>query len=562
MRLAPGYSSASGTVTVFANTSAEAVGAALTGAIDVTDGGDTMSYVFGPDSVGATAADQKPFLAVVDGNSVSLAFEDMAGRPDCDYDYNDRTWAAISVGTSQSPIVSQTTATLTGMWGDATVATSVTATDETTYQWDYTLTNSSFAAPIGQNSNYGIGYYSIDMPDVSSVTLLSGDSVTQTGLTRYGDGSGNLYLWMGVGDDPGLAPGQSVKFSFTTSRVGIAQAANSWGGDSQVACTFTGFVSAPVKLAATTTDLATPTVTWPEGKSPSGMTLTATVTGANGIAPTGDVKFFDGKILLGTVALVAGKGAISTATFEAKGPAVGNHPIKAEYQGDDTYATSKSLIATVDLEVLKEGSEPLGPNPNPTGGSLTWADFKGTPPADPGYAAFTVGKYSQTTKFTRTTLSIDSKGTTNSECRGVADPTQCYSRFNPTASWVRRDPAAPAAPIRTASLLAHENLHLTISEWAAAKAAANRPSIDAVSTATKMTLAAARTAAKKATYDKMFATMNAFEVKWKAIDQVIQDAYDVATTHGSDPAQQANWQDNWKTLAQALLDVVTDNTWK
>ena len=81
-----------GKVTVSAPTAEAAVAAALAGSISVTLSGQTTECTFGPDTVGGSPADQKPFLAVVTGTTVSLLFEDMAGQPGCDYDYNDRAW--------------------------------------------------------------------------------------------------------------------------------------------------------------------------------------------------------------------------------------------------------------------------------------------------------------------------------------------------------------------------------------------------------------------------------------------------------------------------------------
>jgi YD repeat-containing protein len=66
------------------------------------------------------------------------------------------------------------------------------------------------------------------------------------------------------------------------------------------------------------------------------LTLTATPTG-QGKPEGGSVSFYDGAVLLGTVALVNGKATLSVSNLE-----VGSHTIKAVYSGDANNATSTS----------------------------------------------------------------------------------------------------------------------------------------------------------------------------------------------------------------------------
>ncbi|HEX5616618.1 MAG TPA: Ig-like domain repeat protein, partial [Acidimicrobiia bacterium] len=86
--------------------------------------------------------------------------------------------------------------------------------------------------------------------------------------------------------------------------------------------------------------------------------LTATVGAASG-TPTGTVEFFDGAASLGSVALVAGSGQISTSTL-----AVGPHAITAQYSGDGAYAPSGSNSVTVTVAAaptVQTASFRLGP---------------------------------------------------------------------------------------------------------------------------------------------------------------------------------------------------------
>lgn len=65
----------------------------------------TTDYVFGPGTVGSSPAEHKPFLAAASGGSVSVALEDMARQPGCEYDYNDRTWGGVTAATTANPVL-------------------------------------------------------------------------------------------------------------------------------------------------------------------------------------------------------------------------------------------------------------------------------------------------------------------------------------------------------------------------------------------------------------------------------------------------------------------------
>ena len=73
--------------------------------------------------------------------------------------------------------------------------------------------------------------------------------------------------------------------------------------------------------------------------SGTNVTFTATVTGQNGIVPTGQVNFLNGTTSLGTVTMANGVAAYTTNAL-----AVGTHSISASYSGDVHYA-----VATVSI---------------------------------------------------------------------------------------------------------------------------------------------------------------------------------------------------------------------
>jgi hypothetical protein len=73
------------------------------------------------------------------------------------------------------------------------------------------------------------------------------------------------------------------------------------------------------------------------------VTFTATVTSKNGEPPDGElVSFYDGKKLLGSVALVGGVAAYTTSTLSVK-----THQIKANYPGDDTFEPSSGHVTQI-----------------------------------------------------------------------------------------------------------------------------------------------------------------------------------------------------------------------
>jgi hypothetical protein len=74
--------------------------------------------------------------------------------------------------------------------------------------------------------------------------------------------------------------------------------------------------------------------------------FSATVTSSVG-TPAGMVEFYDGIVLLGSAALIAG-----TATFSTDSLDVGNHSITASYLGNEIYLSSDSDVVQVEVEVI------------------------------------------------------------------------------------------------------------------------------------------------------------------------------------------------------------------
>ena len=228
-----------GTATVWADSAAEAATLALGGTLSVTIAGTTTDYVFGPDTVGATAADQRPFLVTVSGDAVTIAFEDMAGQPGCDYDYNDRGWNGVGVAPTGNPVIDGGAWT----WEDAahdtaTVSLTVTAIDEDTLHWRYRLTNDTFTTH-GQSP--GLDHFGLLVDDATAVTNIT---TTLDGWTGSAGGSGvgwsadklgQLSDTGGPNDmgGPYVSIGETAYFEFDTPVIPVTAASGSASGPGQ-----------------------------------------------------------------------------------------------------------------------------------------------------------------------------------------------------------------------------------------------------------------------------------------------------------------------------------------
>jgi hypothetical protein len=83
----------------------------------------------------------------------------------------------------------------------------------------------------------------------------------------------------------------------------------------------------------------------------SPVVMTATLTGSNGIVPTGNVYFFDGSTLLGTVASVNGVASLTVSTLSA-----GVHALTARTAGDANYGPTVSNAVTETITGTGGGS--------------------------------------------------------------------------------------------------------------------------------------------------------------------------------------------------------------
>ena len=191
--------------------------------------GQSFDYAFGPDTVGTAVADHKAFLAVASGSSVSLGFEDMAGQPGCDYDYNDRTWGGVSVAGADDPVVDIGPALWVWVVHDAvetrndgntaTVRLQVTRPDAETFRWRYSVTNDSLC---GAFPSPGLGAFSVGSGSGVGVSKLYSSLPGWDGAASGGGASWNAPQTVG---GPFVAIGQTEVFGFDTPQTPVVAAA-------------------------------------------------------------------------------------------------------------------------------------------------------------------------------------------------------------------------------------------------------------------------------------------------------------------------------------------------
>ncbi|MDP9933620.1 Ig-like domain repeat protein, partial [Variovorax paradoxus] len=173
------------------------------------------------------------------------------------------------------------------------------------------------------------------VPDLYSISIyngaFSGPPFTGT-ATFYSNGTaiGTAAVVNGI-----------ATFTTSTLALGTATITASYSGDANYkTATAPSYYAVSQQIVASAVASSVSLVTTPA--SPvygSPLTLTATPTG-QGNPEGGTVSFYDGAVLLGTVALASGKAVLTVSSLE-----VGSHTIKAIYSGDANNATSTSYAS-------------------------------------------------------------------------------------------------------------------------------------------------------------------------------------------------------------------------
>ena len=160
-----------------------------------------------------------------------------------------------------------------------------------------------------------------------TATVAAASGAAPTGTVTFLNGTATL--------GTGTLNASGVATLVLTPPVGVYSITASYGGSSTDAASVS---SPPIKvtvtLAPTTTTLIAVPTTLNYGQT---LTLTATVTASNGVAPTGAVTFLNGAATLGTGTLNSSGVATLVLT-----PAVGTYSITASYGGSSTDAASVS----------------------------------------------------------------------------------------------------------------------------------------------------------------------------------------------------------------------------
>jgi len=251
--------------------------------------------------------------------------------------------AAVS---SQSSV----TGTVTFWDGDATVATVALTGNQAAYSTSYktlgprsiTATYSGDLRNAGSKSNT-LKEYVGAAPTHTTVTSSGspshlGQAVTFTAKVTwtYGtvpDGEQVTFFDGTTAIGTGNTSGGVAKFTTSSLTVGKHTIKATYAGDANFR-TSTGAVTQVVKYPTTTTL----TSSLNPSRFGQAVTFTAQVTSA-GPAPTGNVKFLDGTLAIGSATLSGGGAKLTKSNL-----AVGTHPIRAQYLGDAASATSKSSV--------------------------------------------------------------------------------------------------------------------------------------------------------------------------------------------------------------------------
>jgi len=167
---------------------------------------------------------------------------------------------------------------------------------------------------------------------VTFTATVTGSGATPTGTVTFLDGATTLAT-------VGLNPSGMATFTTSALAVGTHPMTASYAGDSTYAPSSSSPLSQVVNKADTTTTVVSSVNPSKVGQSVTFTATVAAVAPGSG-TPTGNVTFFDGATMLGTVALnPSAQAAFSTAALTQ-----GTHPITATYAGDPDFNGSSSSV--------------------------------------------------------------------------------------------------------------------------------------------------------------------------------------------------------------------------
>ena len=215
-------------------------------------------------------------------------------------------------------------------------------------------TSSNTLTTSNATPNYG-------QPVTLTAALTSVNGVVPTGTVTFYNGTTSLGT--GTVNSSGVA-------TLTTSSlpIGTDSVTAVYGGDTNYASSTSAAVTETVGKAPGGGTLTTSNATPNYGQS---VTLTDTLTAANGVIPTGTVTFYSGTTSLGT-GTVNGSGVATLATTALP---VGTDSVTAVYAGDTNYSASTSNAVTETVAKDAPSGTLTTSNASPTyGQSVTLTD--------------------------------------------------------------------------------------------------------------------------------------------------------------------------------------------
>jgi hypothetical protein len=216
---------------------------------------------------------------------------------------------------------------------------------------DVTVTTPGGMSATSSADQFTYGTATTTSLSSSATTTTYGQSVTFTATVSGGSGTPTGTVWFNDGGNViGTATLDNTgRGTFTTSALAVGghSITANYGGDANYVASGSSALTQTVQIASTSVAVTSDSVNLVANPGQA-VTLTATVTGASGGAPTGTVTFYDGGTALGTANLAPG-GSGSQATLTISTLAGGPHSITASYGGDASYLSSNSsaLIQTV-----------------------------------------------------------------------------------------------------------------------------------------------------------------------------------------------------------------------
>jgi hypothetical protein len=235
--------------------------------------------------------------------------------------------------------------------GDASFATSTSSS--------VVQTVNKFATSADLSSSRNPSIFGQSVTFTATVTATSPASGTPTGTVTFKAGATTL------GSDTLSAGTATLTTSTLTGSNHTITAV--YSGDASFATSTAPSVTQTVNKGATTASVGTAPSPSAFGQSVT-FTATIAVTSPASGAPTGTVTFKDGVTTLGTGTLSAG-----TATFSTSALTVGNHAIKAVYNGDANFAASISSFVTQRVTKGTTTTSVVGaPNPSTFGQPVTF----------------------------------------------------------------------------------------------------------------------------------------------------------------------------------------------